>query len=242
VRALLDRHFDAVTPIRFGNPQESLFWEIYSSGSGRQESAYFWKLNRVIASGYAPAPGAPEHFLARRPGPPKHPWMKDCFGPFRAAGVDFGIRAGGGFWCRDGAGALRLRETPAAVSEVHALDAVDSVTGTLALRSSGPVTVSLTGDDGGGWTLSLRPARGEGARLRASVDGRPAGQRVELPGGAAARGVTIRFAPAGSATGIQESGGEVVARLPEVQGGDLSIRAARGSDARVTLGGLELQR
>jgi hypothetical protein len=34
----------------------------------------------------------------------------------------------------------------------------------------------------------------------------------------------------------------VLVRLPEVEGGELSIVAARGSDARVGLGGLRLER
>ena len=69
VDALLDRRFDAVKPIGFASPQELLFWEIYASGNGREESSYIWKLNQVIESGYAPAPGLPEGFLARRAGP-----------------------------------------------------------------------------------------------------------------------------------------------------------------------------
>jgi hypothetical protein len=169
--------------------------------------------------------------------------MRDCFGPFRAAGVDWGIRLGGGFWCRDGAGALVLRDTPAPVSEVHALDPVDSVGGELALRSRGPVTVSLTADDGHAWALSVRPALSGGARVETTVDGRQVGPAVELPDGVGRRALRISFesvAPEGA--GVADAGAGVVARVPEVEGGDLSIKAARGSEARVELGGLELER
>ncbi len=242
-RAFLDRRFDAVAPITFPPGPTQVYWDLYASGAGEEEENYIWKLNQVIAAGYAPAAGTPAGFLARSAGPSRAPWMRGCFGPFELAGTDFGIRLGGGFWCRAGAGAILLRDTPAPVSEIHALDPVDAVGGELGIRSDGPVTVSLTGDDGHAWSLSLRPALDGPARLEATVDGERAGTAVEVPGGVSSRALAISFEPAATgAPGVASDGRGVVARLPEVEGGDLSIKAARGSEARLELGGLELER
>ena len=103
--------------------------------------------------------------------------------------------------------------------------------------------MSLTGDDGHAWSLSLRPALDGPARLEATVDGERAGTAVEVPGGVSSRALAISFEPAATgAPGVASDGRGVVARLPEVEGGDLSIKAARGSEARLELGGLELER
>ncbi len=237
VRAFLDRRFDAVAPITFPPGPTQTYWDLYSSGAGDEEEHYIWKLNEVIRAGYAPAAGTPAGFLARSPGPSRAPWMRDCFGPFELGGRDFGIRRGGGFWCRDGTDAVVLRDTPAPVSEIHALDPVDALAGELRIRTDGPVTVSLSGGDGHSWALSLRPALGGGARLEASVDGQPAGDAVVLPDGVSDRPVVITFEDSAEGdAGVSRAGaGGALARMPGVEGGDLSIRAARGSEARVEL-------
>jgi hypothetical protein len=234
VEALLDRRFDAVAPFSFASAQISLFWEIYASGAGRREANYFWKLNRVIEAGYGPTTGVPTGFLGRRPGPSRAPWMRSCFGPFDLSGIEFGIRAGGGFWCRDGT-ALTLRETPAPRSEVHSLDRVPRVAGALGVRlpsASGSFRIALRGDSGS-WVLDGRRA---GARvvLALSVDGGESA-RTEVPYEETA---SLAFGEGSPALGA--TGDEVEVTLPDVGEGDLSISAARGSLARFDLAGLNL--
>jgi hypothetical protein len=131
-----------------------------------------------------------------------------------------------------------LRRTPAPASEIHALDPVDAVAGELRVRSDGPVTISLADDGGRRWEVSLRPALDGRGRVDASVDGEPMGAGVQLREGFASAPLAIRF-ESGQA-GVTAEGEGVVARLPDVSGGDLSITAARGSEARVELGGLRL--
>ena len=186
VDALLDRRFDAVKPIGFASPQELLFWEIYASGNGREESSYIWKLNQVIESGYAPAPGLPEGFLARRAGPPLAPWMADCFGPFDVGALEFEIRDGGGFWCRAGEGVLVLRRTPAAVTELHATEKVDGLSGSLDVTlPRGRFELRLSGEGDEIWKLRGTRTPG-GIRVRgrtgAGTEGRADNARVRRGG------------------------------------------------------------
>ena len=231
VDALLDRRFDAVAPIRFPPGPASEYWNLYANGAFEEEDNYFWKLNQVIRAGYSPAPGLPAGLWARRTGGSLAPWMRDCFNPFEAAGTTFGIRRGGGFWCREGEGMLRLRMTPAASSEIHALDPVRSVSGVLALDTEGLVAISLKSSDERGWSVSVRPEGERAARVEASLEGRPLGEpvRVRLRG----EPLQIEFGPgAGSLTA---SGGAVRAVLPDVGSGDLSIGATRASEARFDL-------
>ena len=238
VDALLDRRFDAVAPIRFPPGPARQFWDLYANGAFEEEDNYIWKLNAVIRAGYRQAPGPPPGFLARDPSGSRAPWMRDCFGPFDAAGTEFGIRRGGGFWCREGDEVLRLRRTPAPISEIHALDPVEAVSGTLLLEADAAVAVSLRDGDDRGWSVSVRPLRGGRARVEASLDGRPLGEPVEvaLDGGA----LSLSFEQGAGA--LAASGDGVLATLPPVESGDLSIGAARDSGARLDLSRLELDR
>ena len=132
VRLFLDGRFDAV--YLFDNRPR---FREYASGAGRHEDNYFWKLNQVLRARYrldsdAPPslqgerlrrlPGdyrAPGPFV-RRSGPQRARWMRACFGPFEIAGARFEIGHGGGFWCRPaGSAVLRMRGTPARVSELR---------------------------------------------------------------------------------------------------------------------------
>jgi hypothetical protein len=235
VRALLDRRFDAVAPIRFAKGRVVLFWDIYASGFGRYETNYFWKLNQLISAGYRPAAGLPAGFLARRPGPHPTPWMRSCFGPFRLAGTEFGIRAGGGFWCRERAGVLALRRTPAPVSEVHALDPVTGVGGSLGVtlpRGRGSFAIALRVGGGHGWSIRGRALSGrKELSLEVGVEGRPAARAVVPQRRAARLGITIAFRrglPGRAAMTVR--GGGVMAALPPVGSGDLSIKASSDSD------------
>ncbi len=224
VNALLDRRFDAVKPIGFASPQELLFWEIYASGNGREESSYIWKLNQVIDSGYAPAPGLPEGFLARRPGPPRDPWMRMCFGPFDVGALEFEIRDGGGFWCRDGEGAVVLRRTPAPVTELHATEKVSGLAGSLGVTlPRGRFELRLSGEGGELWKL-------RGARTPGGV--RLGGVRVPVRAGGR---LIVDFKGGGA---IEASGPRVSVPVPDVGDAHLSIYATRGSGARFELADL----
>jgi hypothetical protein len=229
VDALLERRFDVVKPISFASPRELLFWDIYASGNGSQESGYIWKLNKVIEAGYGPAPGLPPGFLARRSGPNEAAALRDCFGPFELGGRDWEIRDGGGLWCRDGNGAIELRETPAPVTELHAEDPVDELTGTLEVTvPRGRFEIRLRGDGGSGWKLrGVR--RGRELELRTSLDGAPgSGLVIRLAEGDP---VALRFASA-SGTLREQGDGAITVPVPEIGSGDLSIYATRGSGAR----------
>ena len=239
IRAFLDRRFDAVSPIRFPPGAASQFWNLYANGAFEEEDNYIWKMDQVIRAGYGPAAGVPAGFLARSSGPSRAPWMRTCFGPFSEAGIDFGIRRGGGFWCREGGGVLALRRTPAPISEIHGLDRVDAVGGRLLVTSSRAVTVALAGGDRR-WSLTLRPA-GRRTSVELTVGGRSAGPALLLRRRPGAAPVPVDFSPAGGDRGIvRAAGGGVQALLPRVPGGDLSISAERGGAARVGLAGLQL--
>jgi hypothetical protein len=227
VGALLERRFDVVKPITFASPRELLFWDIYASGNGSQESGYIWKLNKVIEAGYAPAPGLPPGFLARRPGPNEAAALRDCFGPFELGGRDWEIRDGGGLWCRDGAGAIELRETPAPVTELHTEDPVDELTGTIEVTlPRGRFEIRLRGDGDSRWKLrGMR--RGRELELRTSLDGE-AGDRVAVRS-AADESVTLEFGGAGA---LRAAGTVVTVPVPDVGSGNVSVYATRGSEAR----------
>jgi hypothetical protein len=129
VNAFLDRRFDGVTPF---NPFVD---GPYSSAFGKWEENYTWKLNQVIAARYAAAPGMPAEVLARRPGPERDAWMRTCFAPFRAGGVEWRIWHGGGFWCQsEPDGPISMRGTPAPDTELRATERVAAVAGRLRLR------------------------------------------------------------------------------------------------------------
>jgi hypothetical protein len=127
VRALLDRRFDAVGYF-------PLAGDLYASGNGKWEANYLWKLDEVIAARYVRSARVPGGLLERRPGPELAAWMRDCFGPFSAGGVDFRIRRGGGFWCSFEPQELQFVRAPVPLSEV--------VT-TRPVRLAGAIVVSL---------------------------------------------------------------------------------------------------
>jgi hypothetical protein len=130
-RALLDRRFQLVFPFENNAARGDRL------GYGRWEANYLWKLDTLIATKYQPATGLPVGVvnarlaprgaispapLVPRPGPDPAPWMRYCFGPFKIAGIEWRIAAGGGFWCRPGGlgSRLELRLTPASISEIRA--------------------------------------------------------------------------------------------------------------------------
>jgi hypothetical protein len=164
VRALLDRRFDGVE-----------FFELhenpYTSGYGKWEENYLWKLDEVIAARYTVEPGLPQGLLGRRPGPERAAWMRYCFGPFAAGGVSFRIHHGGGFWCSFAPGRLQLVEAPTPLSEVVTTQPV-RVAGTIAVSVEGqapahvegqtPPQVSLVLEGGSAATWMARVAAAPG--------------------------------------------------------------------------------
>jgi hypothetical protein len=141
-QALLDRRFEGVEPFELGP-------DPYTSGFGKWEENYLWKLDEVIAARYVAEPGLPKGVLARRPGPERAAWMRHCFGPFAAGGVNFRIFHGGGFWCSFAPDHLQLVRAPTPLSEV--------VT-TKPVHPEGMIAVSLAG--GTSAQLSLVLERG----------------------------------------------------------------------------------
>lgn len=132
VRALLDRRFEGVGYFNIES-------DPYTSGYGKWEENYLWKLDAVIAERYTNELGAPAGVLVRRPGPERAAWMRHCFGPFAAAGASFRIRRGGGFWCSFSRDQLQLKLTPDVVSEVVTTSSVHPTgTITVGLKRSAP--------------------------------------------------------------------------------------------------------
>jgi len=164
VDAWLGRRFDAVTyPFEAGDNNE-----LFTSGAGRWEENYLWKLNEVLRARYRPSGGVPGDLWERRPGPEAAPWMRDCFGPFEIAGAAFRINRGGGFWCRPGGSGtvLTLRGTPAPYSDVRSERPVHEIAGVLEARvrpGRGFFEVALEPVDGE--RLRLRGERGRGRRM-----------------------------------------------------------------------------
>ena len=128
VDALLDRRFDAVKPIGFASPQELLFWEIYASGNGREESSYIWKLNQVIELG----------LRARRRGCPRasshggraRRWLRGCATasvPSTSGRSSSRSATAAGSGAGPARASLVLRRTPAPVTELHATEKVDGL-------------------------------------------------------------------------------------------------------------------
>jgi hypothetical protein len=152
VRALLDRRFEA---IEYFSVEEGG----YTSGLGKWEENYMWKLNEVIAARYTAEPGVPPGMLGRRPGPERAAWMRYCFGPFAAGGASFRIRHGGGFWCSLGNGVMQLVEAPVPISEVLTTQPVQ-VSGTIILRlaKKAESQIALVLEAGGAATWTARVA------------------------------------------------------------------------------------
>jgi hypothetical protein len=160
VQALLNRRFDGVEPFDLGG-------DPYTSGYGKWEENYLWKLNEVTAARYVAEPGLPKGVLGRRPGPEQAAWMRHCFGPFAAGGADFRISHGGGFWCSFEPDRLRLVRAPTPASEVVTTQPV---------RPAGTIAVSLEGQPAAGINLVLEDGH---AAWMAHV-GVPAGNKRDL--------------------------------------------------------------
>ena len=186
----------------------------------------------------------PRAFSRVGPGPSRAPWMRDCFGPFDAAGMEFGdpprrrLLVPGRRRRRSSCG-RRPRRSPRSMPS----SPWSRWAGRARPAQRGPG--DRLPDGGRRARLGARPAAGRdgGARLTASVDGAPVGSPVTLDAEAAGEALAISFETAepGDA-GLLAAGRGVVARLPSVAGGDLSIKAARDSGARVELGGLDAGR
>jgi hypothetical protein len=247
VRALLDRHFDVVFEF-----DEAERFELYASAYGHREQNFLWKLNRVIAARYRPGVALSREVRAarllpdgsyaspgvrvRRPGRERDRWMRHCFGPFQIGSETWEIRRGGGFWCRPGGRdpGLRLRETPAAVSEVRSASGVEQIAGRLTAvfpRREGIFELACTG---GEQRWLLRARAGRDATTVELLAGGTRVQRVR-----AAR-VTLFFASSAKPGLGRTRGGAVAAGLPAEGCGALSVRGSRGSDLRVRLDGLRL--
>jgi hypothetical protein len=158
VHALLNRRFDAI------DGYFPLDGNGYTSASGKWEEGYLWKLDEVIAARYAPEPGAPEGLLGRRPGPETAAWMRDCFGPFAAAGAKFRIHHGGGFWCSFSPESLQLVRAPVPLSEVITTQPVRPAgTISVSLGASAGSEIDLVEERGSGadWTARVAPAPGK---------------------------------------------------------------------------------
>lgn len=165
IRALLNRRFDGVKLFELGE-------DAYTSGYGKWEENYLWKLNEVIRARYVAKPGLPRGVLARRPGPEQATWMRYCFSPFTAGGASFRIHRGGGFWCSFAPGQLRLVRTPAALSEVVTTQPV-RVAGTVDVSLSGrpSARANLVLEDGSAatWTARVAATTGDSRELTVST-------------------------------------------------------------------------
>jgi hypothetical protein len=201
VHALLNRRFAGVTLIRLAE-------DPYTSAYGKWEENYLWKLDEVIAARYVPAPGLPPGVLERRPGPEQDAWMRDCFGPFAAAGASFRIRHGGGFWCSLSPDQLQLVEAPVSLSEVVTTQPV-RVTGTIAVnledRPSLRIALVLEGDRAALWTarIAIPPGNARDLLVSTYAGGSLLGSALvpaaSLPGGR--RGLQLLIAHTGRSFG-----------------------------------------
>lgn len=229
--ALLDRRFDAVALL----PAPRLF-EVYAAAYGRREDNYLWKLNRVISARYRATTTLPG-LLVRRRGPERAAWMRGCFGPFRFAGGGWEIRHGGGFWCLGSRDALRLRDTPAAISEVVTSDPPRELAGELAVTipvPGGSAEISAGPSEHPIWALRLvrRRAGFEVSVLSAGPNPLP----VLLPGTSA----RLRFVRS-PRSGTQVIFPHANLRLPPALGAILRLAATRGSDTTFVSRGLRVR-
>ena len=178
LRALLRRRFRyAVSYASALGPVELARLDRYASGYGAYEDNYFWKLDRVIAVGYAPVRGLPAGILARRPGPDRASALGGCFGPFELARASWTIRHGGGFWCRRAADTVALIDSPSPASELITTSAwtaagtirVTGRVGAQLLLARGGGRAVLAGRTATGWVVESRGARGTPTVQRTSV-------------------------------------------------------------------------
>jgi len=253
VRQFLDRRFDAVFLF-----DENLRFAIYASGAGRHEERYLWKLNEVIRARYRPDPSLPRVIrqsrllpnddysspgvLVRRPGPEPATWMRHCFGPFRVGGAVWEIGRGGGFWCaRPGGTVLRLRDTPAPVSEIRTTSPPRALHGRLAVELAvgrGFAEVACGSGDAG-WRLRLRE-RGEGVEVALlEADRLVAAASLDAPGAGGARTrlrASLELSSAAGAPALEAGGRRLRAPLDGCD--SLSLRGSRDSGAAFDVGGL----
>jgi hypothetical protein len=109
------------------------------SGMGKWEDGYFWKLDRLIAAGYAPNPSRyPQGILARRSGSRYRTEVRrlmGCFAPYRLGGVLFRLGDGGGFWCQGARTSPRIRldAIPYNYSELLTDGTITSIRGSLTI-------------------------------------------------------------------------------------------------------------
>jgi hypothetical protein len=189
VRPLLERRFEfARTYAAAVGPPALAYLNQYASAFGKREADYFWKLDQLIAAGYAPAPGLPPGVVKRRPGPNLAGALSRCFGPFHLAGGAWSIRAGGGFWCETSPGVISLARAPAPLSELVSSGSL-RLSGTLRLTARPGGQVVLLG--GAGWSVAVSrratgwltvERRAGAALLQRSVPG--ANLSLDLGGGA----------------------------------------------------------
>jgi hypothetical protein len=227
VHALLNRRFDSVG--YFGGDGE------YSSGYGKWEQNYLWKLDEVIAARYVASPDAPLGVLVRRPGPERAAWMRDCFGPFAGGGASFRIHRGGGFWCSFAPGQLALVATPAPLSEVVTTRSVH-VAGSISVSLGEPVPAKLTlvlaGHGNTTWMarVTTAPADPRDVTVTTYLDGDQLGSTTIATTRQAAAQRVVRLALV--ATGARP--GPPIARAGTT--GTLTVPAAAGKFALVASG------
>jgi hypothetical protein len=140
-RLVIERRFDVAYPYsatEVGHP--------LSSGNGRYEANYLWKINRAILLEYRPAPGVPTGGRVPISGPDPAPWLSRCFGPYSIHGIALVQHVGGGFWC-PGRSTITLRETPALFTDLRTN--TDDIDGTVSvtLARAGSFRVALERGD-----------------------------------------------------------------------------------------------
>lgn len=136
-RLVVHRRFDLVFPYRNSQVTNPL-----TSGNGKYEENYLWKINRAIDLEYRSAPDAPRDGRIPVSGADPAPWLTHCWGPYSIGGISLRQHIGGGFWCPHGT-VLTLRETPAAFADVRTEAMQISGTVRLTLRRAGTYRVSL---------------------------------------------------------------------------------------------------
>jgi hypothetical protein len=219
VHALLNRRFDGVSYF-------SLEGDSYTSGIGKWEENYLWKLDEVIAARYVEEPGLPAGVLGRRPGPEQASWMRYCFGPFTAGGVSFRIHHGGGFWCSFTPGHLQLVRAPVPLSEVvttQPVRAEGAIGVTLAGGTAKPIVLALEGGSKSSWAARLVTTPGQSSTVLVSTLlgstslGSVRVHATNLPGGRL--GLKLNITPTHARPGppVATSQGEATLTVPEAK-------------------------
>jgi hypothetical protein len=157
------------------------------SGNLKWEDWYFWKLNRLIAAGYAPNPRRyPDGILERRTGSQSRAEVRrlaGCFAPYRLGGVLFRLGDGGGLWCQGARTSPRisLDALPLSYSELLSDGTVTAIRGSLTITMpNGAGQVDLAARRGAKRTALAgmdNAALGRRARLIVSIGPLPADER-----------------------------------------------------------------